>query len=183
MNVSVDSNFLSLLLHPDAKPPLDPATGAPVSFVSERMASLVAAWNESHDRIVVSTPVIAEFLVLAGEQGNDYLVELNNLANIYIRPFDLRAAIELASFELMARKEGSKRGPLGAEMPWQKVKIDRQVVAIAKVNNVSHLYADDKGVRALAETEGMKVTASWQLPLPPSKTPLLENSGPPVSLS
>ena len=166
MNVAFDSNFLSLVLHPSAKPPLDPATKEPLSDVSGRMDSLIEKLNKGGDKVIIATPVLAEFLVLAGEDGNQYLSELHNLANIYIRPFDTRAAIELVSFELNSRRLGSKRGPVESDRPWQKVKIDRQIVAIAKVQNVQTLFADDGDVRTLAEYEGIQVTSSWELALP-----------------
>ena len=166
MNVGFDSNFLTLILHPGAKPPLDPVTREPLSEVALRMDTLVEKLNKAGDKVIVPTPVLAEFLVLAGNDANRYLSELHNLANIYIRPFDTRAAIELVSFELNARRSGPKRAPLDIDRPWQKVKVDRQIVAIAKVQNVHTLFADDGDLRTLAEYEGLRVRSSWELEIP-----------------
>lgn len=41
MVVAFDNTVLSLLLHPEADPPLDPTTGAPVTRAQDRMAYLV----------------------------------------------------------------------------------------------------------------------------------------------
>ena len=163
MTNCVDTNFLAMLLHPGVKPPLDPATGLPLDRLPARMSGITDTWNQRGDRLIVPTPALAEFLVLAGADGNSYLSELNNLTHVYIRPFDLRSAIELASMEINARLTGSKRAPAPNDAPWQKVKVDRQIVAIAKVANCDAMYTDDANVRALALGEGMRVTSSWEL--------------------
>jgi hypothetical protein len=98
------------------------------------------------------------------------------MSNFYVRPFDQMAAIELAAIELLARQSGSKRFPGAPESPWQKV-------AIAKVNGVDTIYSDDRDIRAFAEDLGIKVVSCWELELPMSKTPLLDNpSSPPIDL-
>jgi hypothetical protein len=67
--------------------------------------------------------------------------------------------------------------PVPAETPWQKVKYDRQIVAISKVHKVHTIYSNDDHVRVIAENLGIKVVPCWELPLPPSDTPLFD--GPP----
>ncbi len=157
-----------MLLHPDVKPPIDPATKAVVDQIPERMRALVDTWNRRGDRIIVPIPALAEFLVFAGADANNYLSDLNNLATVYLRPFDLRAAVELASMEIEAMNVGHKRHPADADAPWQKVKIDRQIVAIAKVANVDAMFTDDKEVAKFARAAGMRVVSSWELPVPAS---------------
>jgi hypothetical protein len=92
------------------------------------------------------------------------------------------AAIELAAVEVLARRSGSKRFPGTSEFPWQKVKFDRQIVAIAKINGAHTIYSDDGGIRTFAEDVGIKVVSCWELDLPASKTPLLDNPAPPIEL-
>ena len=177
MTNAIDNNFLAMLLHPAAKPPLDPNTLIPLTSVPERMGALVDTWNRRGDRLIVPMPALAEFLVLAGPDGNAYLTDLNNLATVYLRAFDLRAAVELASMELAARATGSKKYPADDFEPWQKVKVDRQIVAIAKVHNVDTMYTDDGSVRAMAAASGMRVVSSWDLPIPPRAQALFTSSG------
>ena len=81
-------------------------------------------------------------------------------------PFDLRAAIEAAESQRRAIDAGSKKS--GAAGPWQKVKVDRQIVAIAKVHGVDELYSDDDDVRRLADADGAAVRSVTDLPLPPA---------------
>jgi hypothetical protein len=63
---------------------------------------------------------------------------------------------------------GDKRG--GVAAAWAKIKFDRQIVAIAKVFNVSNIYSDDEDVRALAAPENISVISLAELPLPPAKS-------------
>jgi predicted nucleic acid-binding protein len=100
--VSVDAGVLSLLLHPGAKAPKDPATNKPVEKAHERIEQLIDDLDAAKERIIVPAPALSEFLVLAGEDGPKYLNELALLSHIYIQPFDQMAAIELAAIELLA---------------------------------------------------------------------------------
>jgi hypothetical protein len=173
--VSIDSGILSLLLHPTAKPPDDPATGKPLLKAQERIEQLLEDLDAAKERIIVPAPALGEFLVLAGADGPKYLSELSLDPNIYIQPFDERAAVELAAMELTARAAGHKRHPLPQTAPWQKVKFDRQIVAISKLHGVRTLYTDDADVKSIAADNGLKTLSSWDLPLPKSRTPLLDN--------
>ena len=125
--------------------------------------------------MVVPTPALAEFLVLAGNDGPQYLSELMNQPGFYIRPFDQMAAIELAAMELLARTKGGKKHPAPPDTPWQKVKFDRQIVAIARVHKATTIYSDDQHVKAIAEDVGIKVIPCWELPLPVSEPTLFDN--------
>ena len=84
-----------------------------------------------------------------------------------VRPFDEMAAIELAAIEYESRRKGDKRG--GSKMPWTKVKFDRQIVAVAKVNGAKRIYSDDADVIKFAAKADLEVVSTWQLPLPLAK--------------
>jgi predicted nucleic acid-binding protein len=170
--VATDANMLSLMLHPKAKPPKDPATNKPVSRMQERIDFLLETLDTEGETIVIPTPALSEFLILAQGDGPDYLATINAAKTMTVQPFDERAAIEVAALELADRKGGDKRGGTGA--PWQKVKVDRQIVAIAKVHGASKIYSDDPDVRKLAAKAGITCVSSWELSLPPSKAPLFE---------
>jgi len=181
--VCVDATFLGLMLHPTARPPHDPVTNKPTERVKDRIEKLLEDLDAARERVIVPTPALCEFLVLAKGDGPQYLSEIGNLSNFYIRPFDQMAAIELAAMELLARATGSKRAPESSEAPWQKVKFDRQIVAISKVHSAHTIFSDDRHIRTFAEDVGIKVVSCWELDLPVSKTPLLDNaSEPPLEL-
>jgi hypothetical protein len=60
------------------------------------------------------------------------------------------------------------------------VKLDRQIVAISKLHKVRAIYSDDEDVKNIADDIGIKTIATWELPLPQSKTLLLDSSGAPI---
>jgi predicted nucleic acid-binding protein len=146
------------------------------------LSRLIDDLSAAKERIIIPAPALSEFLVLAGDDGPQYLSESALQSHIYVQPFDQMAAIELAAMELLARKKGSKRHPLPSTTPWQKVKIDRQIVAISKVHQVKTIDSDDSDVRNIAEKVGIKTVSTWELNLPKSKTPLLDESGAPITI-
>jgi hypothetical protein len=101
-----------------------------------------------------------------------YLETIQNSKPFLIRPFDERTAVELAAMELSARGRAGKKARV--EAPYQKVKLDRQIVAIAKVNKAHTFYSDDLDLGKFASRAGLKVVCTWELPVPPSKTPLFD---------
>jgi hypothetical protein len=173
--VGIDSTFVGLMLHPAAKPCLDPATGKPTTQIAERVDKLMEELDTAREKIIFPTPALTEFLVLTGRDAPQYLSDLALMRSILIKPFDQLAAIELAAMELLARGKGNKRFPVGDTVPWQKVKIDRQIVATCKVHGAHTIYSDDKDVYAFADVVGIKVVRCWELPVPPSKTPLFDS--------
>jgi predicted nucleic acid-binding protein len=181
--VSVDTSVLSLMLHPDAKPPKDPSTGRPIVRLREKLDKMIQDLDSADERIVLSTVALCEFLILAGADAAQYHAQLSHMRSILICPFDERAAIELASLAGLAKKKGAKRAPASVDAPWQKVKFDRQIVVIAKVNQAHTIYADDPDIRKIAQGLGVKVISTWELPDPPSGTPLLDTTTePPIDL-
>ena len=68
--------------------------------------------------------------------------------------FDTLAAIECALLEETARANGGHKSGSSPE-PWQKVKIDRQIVSIAKLVKATAVYSNDAGVLALCADVGL----------------------------
>ena len=158
MRVAFDSVVLGAYLHPEAAYP------RPVDRVPERLNHLVETLEAAHAKIIVPTPALSEFLVLAASDAPAYLAELTRSTVFVVEPFDLKAAIEAAESQRRAMDAGSKKS--AATGPWQKVKVDRQIVAIAKVHAVDELYSDDDDVRRLGEADGVAVRSVADLPLP-----------------
>jgi predicted nucleic acid-binding protein len=162
--VLFDTNVFSLLLHPDAKPPAD-ADGKDIPKCRERIEYLVSSLEKNRTAIVIPTPVLTEFLVLAGDQSAAYINQINGRACFKIADYDQRAAIEAAAQIIKAFNEGDKRS--GSTSAWDKVKFDRQIVAIAKVENVNVIYSNDDDVRKFASQVSIDVVGVSELPLPP----------------
>jgi hypothetical protein len=79
--------------------------------------------------------------------------------------FDLRAAVEVAAMTRAALDSGDKRAGLSGE--WAKIKYDRQIVAIAKVEQAAAIYSDDTNLRQIGSELNITVIGTWELPLPP----------------
>lgn len=174
MIVAVDTSVLVLMINPDARPPLDPGTSAPLSRVADRINLFLSSFAAG-DTLLVPTPVLAELLVLAGDQGPGLFASLQTLAKVKLAAFDERAAIEIAMMTREAKAAGDKRS--GSEQPWQKVKFDRQIIAIARVHGAARILADDAGLLSFAKLLAMDTLSSWELALPPSTEDLFTHAG------
>ena len=54
----------------------------------------------------------------------------------------------------------------GSDATWAKVKYDRQIVAIAKVNSASAIYSDDINLTSFARRNGLRVISVVDLNVP-----------------
>ena len=171
MPVVFDANILSLLLHQTARIPCPPGSTTPTSNAKERIELLLAELTKAKETILIPAPALAEFLCVVEEAGPGYLQVVGRNSGFEIAPFDAKAAIEAADImRRFAKESGHKKG-LG-EGDWQKVKVDQQIVAIAKAQGAECLYTSDRGVANMARAMNVKAVALWELPVPPSQTPL-----------
>lgn len=72
-----------------------------------------------------------------------------------ILPFDELSAIELAIMTRNAIDSGNKKS--GSVDVWNKIKYDRQILAIARVRQATAIYTDDVGLRNIATQLDMPV--------------------------
>lgn len=161
--VLFDTNVLCLLLHPDADIPNDPASGKPIEQAQERVNYLRDRLQDAGVRIVIPAPVLSEFLTMAAP---DYMVQIAQSMWFEVAPFDQRAAVESA-LALKRALKSVKGKKLGSTSSWQKIKVDRQIVAIAKVYGVTTVYSTDPDVLNLARESGIEAIHAADLPLPP----------------
>ena len=155
--VLIDANFLVALLNPKE----DDEEGMRARYLVKRVA-------QRKGTLIVPTPVIAEYLVRADEAGISSLNTFERQAHIAMAVFDRAAAFECAMLDRAAilAPQGDKRD--GSNEPWQKIKVDRQVVAIGKVHGAVLVVSQDKGVRTAALRSGMQACTIEQLPLDPN---------------
>lgn len=169
--IVIDNTLLSLLLHPKARPPQDPATGKAVARLEDRLELLVQDWEEDGETVLIPTPVLSEFLILADKDGPAYLSDIDGNPHFTVVNFDQKAAVELAVMSLgVMSSKAKKAGRRGdAEGTWAKIVFDRQIVAIAKANGISTIYSDDDGLAKFAKQHSITVVKTWELPLPQAK--------------
>lgn len=166
MLVAFDTGMLSLALHQTARIPIDPETGTALTKARKRIEFLIEELTTQKATIIIPAPALSEFLVVAYPQGPDYIRTLTKSARFEIRPFDTMAAVEAAEMFRTFRTGGDKRG--GATGDYQKIKVDQQIVAIAKSGGAERIYTADNGVRSIATNWKLPCTTIWELPLPPS---------------
>jgi len=131
-----------------------------------RIEYFVDQAEKAKSRIIVPTPAIAEYLVKADVAGIEMVNKLDRKTYVLIAPFDMTSAFECSQLDRAAIGAGDKRD--GVTEPWQKIKIDRQIVAIGKANGASLVVSDDDGVRNNALRVGMRASSIAQLELPKS---------------
>lgn len=167
--VVIDATFLLLMLRPETPVPPGP-NGLPIDSPRERIDHLLYELDKTRTRIIIPTPALAEALVRAGAAASQQIVEELQKYSVYqVQPFDSRAAIEVAAMSRAAMATGKKKGDSNAT--WAKVKYDRQIVAIAKVNSATTIYSDDKDIASLGKQANIGVIGLAALPLPPPATP------------
>ncbi|MEJ5367882.1 MAG: hypothetical protein WHT08_06155 [Bryobacteraceae bacterium] len=161
--VAFDSTILSVLLFPDAK-----MQG--VDFARERVQALIQELDAAREQILIPAPALCEVLVTEGTDPQTVLTELRANALIRIGEFDERAAVELA----MRLREAARRGDPkeGLSITKSVMKFDRQIVAIALVQNARILYSDDAGVQRFAAGCSLPVKGIADLPVPPLQNDL-----------
>lgn len=157
-----DTSVLVLAFDDTAGAPKDPATGLVLEKCKERITHLIDALSSSKERILIPTPVIAEYLVRGGEDKDKRAAELINSRVFTIAPFDIKAAIECALLE-------SGRTPKRDDDVATKaqVKYDRQIVAIAKAHGARVIYTGDERLAKCANSNGISTVMTWEMPLPP----------------
>ena len=164
--VVFDATMLSMLLRPGTRAPLDPATGLPVEHAEVRIAELVTQLQKAKSVIIVPTPALSELLVKAGTAGPGILQAVQRSSAFRIEGFDIRAAVELAQMTNELGTAADKRA--GIDAPWTKIKFDRQIIAIARVNRAESIYTDDEALITFAAMNDIPCVRVADLPIPAS---------------
>jgi predicted nucleic acid-binding protein len=155
--------MLSTLLNPDANVPGDPATNKPVEWPKERVEGLINDLAKDKKKIIIPAPVAAEILTVIGPANTDYLSIINRSKVFEVVPLDAKAAVELA---FLNRDVFGKRDKKSNALPYQKVKVDRQILAICRVAKCDTLYTDDKSLIGCAKLCGIATVRLCDLPIP-----------------
>lgn len=131
-----------------------------------RLEHLFDELSAAGGKIIIPTPVLAEFLVKTNDATSGWLVGIERKRAFEVVNFDRKAAFECSLFDKAAIGGGDKKA--GRADSWQRIKIDRQIVAIAKVRGATRVVSDDGGLCATARGAGLTALAVADLELPPS---------------
>ena len=161
--VAFDNTMLSALLNPNGKPIYHPGTDNPLEFALERAESVVAMIEKAKRKIILPAPACAELLTAIGPDAQQYLNIVGRSRVFEIGNFDARGAAELA---LLNRGLFATNDEKDRLEPYQKRKVDRQIVAICKVYGVTELYTDDGGLAKNARLCGITPISLSQVLIP-----------------
>lgn len=161
--VAFDNTMLSILLNPNSATPIDRQTSRPVEMAKERALSVVQTLEKARRKIVLPTPACAELLTAIGPTAQQYINTVGRSRLFDVASFDARCAAELALLNRDTFKHGDLRDRLE---PYQKIKVDRQIIAICRVNGVTELYTDDDGLGKRARLCGIVPIGIADIPLP-----------------
>lgn len=131
----------------------------------DRLDFFLETASKHKQKIIIPMPVLAEFLVRTDAATAEWLAALERKSSIEIAPFDRMAAVDCALLDRAAIGSGDKKD--GVDEPWQKIKIDRQIVAIGKSRSATLVVSDDKGIRSNALRCGMLALTIAELPQSP----------------
>lgn len=134
-----------------------------------KVANLIDELTKSNTVVGIPAPAWAEFIVRSDEGTTKLIESIRKRSSIRILPFDAAAAYEAAyilrgAFDQTGNKKANSNGT------WPKIKYDRQIIAIAKVNKATMIYSDDDGLIGEANRVGLNTTRSSELPLPQVQT-------------
>jgi predicted nucleic acid-binding protein len=157
MPVVFDATFLIALLDPQVKGD---------SEVDARLTFLIQSLDKARKKIIVPTPALCEVLIGASDAAPQYLDIINHSSRFKVAPFGTRAAVEAAAAHRDALRAGDKKEGAAS---WLKVKFDRQIVAIAKIEGADIIYSDDDDIARFSARDGIEVITLEGLPSPPEK--------------
>lgn len=164
MTVAFDNTVATVLFNRRAQIPCNPDTKQPIDFARERIDGLVRELGKSKEKIIIPAPVVAELLTVSGPDGTQYFDTITRSKQFQVGDFDTRAALEVSLMNTVALAAGDKKD--GIDAPWQKIKVDRQIVAICKVHNVRVFYTDDASLTRTAARAGLQTAGIHELPIP-----------------
>lgn len=163
MIIGFDANIWIARFDPNIRTPTDPSTGARIEYAQKRIKALIYEAAKEKHTILIPTPVLSEVLSYADERRFELIEDISKSAHFQEASFDMKAAIELAEMNLEAAASNKN---YRSEDPYQKTKLDRQIVAICKVNNCETLYTTDKSLRNFAVRAGLTVKHLSHIPFP-----------------
>ena len=152
--ILVDANFLVAFLDPKLNPEL-----------RVRIDSFVVQIEKQGCMLVIPMPVLAEYLVGADQAALKSMQALERKKFVLLANFDRASAYECSQLDRSAKGGRDKKD--GNDQNWQKIKIDRQVLAVGKANGATLVISRDKGVRNCADRTGIECLWIDELPLTP----------------
>lgn len=129
-----------------------------------RMEGLVAAMRSKREPIGIPAQVWAEFLDAASEDEISQSQALMRTSAFRFLPYDMRAAVETVDVARAGR--AARKAMKGKLRERQAVKVDWQIIAVAKVHRARLLLTNDRDMQTEATRSGIACCSIADLEIP-----------------
>lgn len=129
-----------------------------------RMQGLMHGLRKMRESIGIPAQVWSEFLDQAGQAEITATQAIFKTSAFKLLSYDLRAAVE--TVEVVRAGRHARRSDKSVKRPRHSVKVDWQIIAVAKVHGARLLITNDEDMRAEAERSGVKCLGIAELPMP-----------------
>ena len=129
-----------------------------------RMDGLVAELKRKREPVGIPAQVFAEFLEAAKPEEAALSFNLLKTSAFKVLPYDMRAAIETT--EVSRNGHAARKAQKGKNRDRQAVKVDWQIIAVAKANNARFLLSNDAGMLKEAQRSDLLCMSIADLPIP-----------------
>ncbi len=139
-------------------------TADDASFEYLKIFNLIENLSKTNTIVGIPAPSWAEFIIKTDQATKDAIALVKGLPNLRVLPFDEASACEAALILRGALATTGKKGH--SESDWQKIKFDRQILAIARVKNAAAIYTDDENLIKEANRVGQATIQTSEIPVP-----------------
>lgn len=129
-----------------------------------RMQGLMLDLRKKRESIGVPAQVWAEFLDQAGDDEVAATQDIFRTVAFKLLAYDLRAAVE--TVEVVRAGRSARKSEKGPKRPRHAVKVDWQIIAVAKVHGARMIVTNDVDMRTEALRSGLKAVPISDLPIP-----------------
>ncbi len=164
--LAFDTSIISLAINGSGRNLIDPETKKPVERPGERVRYLLSSLAKNKVRILLPAPVVSELLVFSENVMEALFRYLGGEVVLEVAVFDYKAAIETAR---AMREKKERDGSIGADSSdiRNKIKVDYQIVAIARTQGAEAIYSQDRGLNNHSKHCGLEVRTITDIDLPP----------------
>lgn len=164
VKIVIDTNVLVQIMQNEGSSDLrHPETGKVVDRLFERAAALVDHVDTMGGLVVLPAPVLSEYLFGIDKTSfQAHLDVINSVKSIEVASFDQVAAIECAMLVTDAEQKA-----LDPNATKAKLRVDRQILAIAVAAGVSEIWTHDIGLTKKAASMGLSVKSLADIGPPP----------------
>ncbi len=132
---------------------------AAVDDVELRSQALLDHIESSGGTLVLPAPVLAEYLLgIEGEKNKQKHTQLIlSMSCFEILPFDELAAIECSLLPSPNEFKQFIKSEINSNATANKIRYDRQIISIAKANNIDEIWSGDKEVSSKSAEFGIEI--------------------------